>query len=99
MVDPAVVARWGGFVTENHTIVLTSENPGQLALAVALLNTSAVDQRYRRVSGTAAVSVTLLRKLDLPLPAVFREALRDADGDAEAAALAAYRVHAKMVEA
>jgi adenine-specific DNA-methyltransferase len=99
MVDPAVVARWGGFVTENHTIVLTSENPEQLALAVALLNTSAVDQRYRRVSGTAAVSVTLLRKLDLPLPAVFREALRDADGDAEAAALAAYRVHAKMVEA
>ncbi|MBE0705347.1 MAG: SAM-dependent methyltransferase, partial [Afipia sp.] len=99
MVDPAVVARWGGFVTENHTIVLTSENPEQLALAVALLNTSAVDQRYRRVSGTAAVSVTLLRKLDLPLPAAFRGALSDADGDAEAAALAAYRAHAKMVEA
>src|SRR5690606_31513640 len=99
MVDPAVVARWGGFVTENHTIVLTSEDPEQLALAVALLNTSAVDQRYRRVSGTAAVSVTLLRQLDLPSPEVFREAMLEADGDAEAAALAAYCVHAKMVEA
>ncbi|WP_246710489.1 HsdM family class I SAM-dependent methyltransferase [Martelella soudanensis] len=66
MVDPDVVARWGGFVTENHTIVLTSEDPDCLTLAVSLLNTIAVDQRYRRVSGTAAVSVTLLRQLDLP---------------------------------
>jgi adenine-specific DNA-methyltransferase len=44
MVDPAVVARWGGFVTENHTIVLTAGDPNRLALAVSLLNTGAVDQ-------------------------------------------------------
>lgn len=99
MVDPAVVSRWGGFVTENHTIVLTADDPARLALAVALLNTSAVDKRYRRVSGTAAVSVTLLRQLDLPLPAMFERALLEADGDAEAAALAAYGAQAKMVEA
>ena len=99
MVDPDVVARWGGFVTENHTIVLTSEDPDCLTLAVSLLNTSAVDQRYRRVSGTAAVSVTLLRQLDLPLPAAFRTALLDTDGDPEAAALSAYGAQAKLVEA
>ena len=99
MVDPDVVARWGGFVTENHTIVLTSEDPDCLTLAVSLLNTSAVDQRYRRVSGTAAVSVTLLRQLDLPLPAAFRTALLDTDGDSEAAALSAYGAQAKLVEA
>jgi adenine-specific DNA-methyltransferase len=99
MVDPSVVGRWGGFVTENHTIVLTSEDAEQLALAVALLNTSSVDQRYRRVSGTAAVSVTLLRQLDLPSPVVFKAALLEADGDAEVAALAAYRVNATMVDA
>lgn len=97
MVDPAVVERWGGFVTENHTIVLTGKDPDRLALAVALINTGAVDVRYRRVSGTASVSVTLLRQLDLPRPADFAAALVAADGDAEEAALAAYRVAAALV--
>jgi len=91
MVDPAVVEKWGGFVTENHTIVLTANDPEKLRTAITLLNTAAVDQRYRRVSGTASVSVTLLRQLDLPKPAAFASALVDAEGDAESAALAAYR--------
>jgi len=91
MVDPAVVEKWGGFVTENHTIVLTADHPEKLRTAVALLNTSAVDRRYRRVSGTAAVSVTLLRQLDLPEPSAFASALVDAGGDTEIAAKAAYR--------
>lgn len=90
MVAPDVVQTWGGFVTENHTIVLTSDNAAQLELAVTLLNTAAVDQRYRRVSGTAAVSVKLLRDLDLPMPDVFRSALSRNGGDAEAAAVEAY---------
>jgi adenine-specific DNA-methyltransferase len=90
MVDPSVVREWGGFVSENHTIVLTGEDDSKLALAVRLLNTAAVDQRYRRVSGTAAISVTLLRQLDLPSPSDFTAALANNDDDAEAAALAAY---------
>lgn len=91
MVDPSVKSKWGGFVSENHTIVLTADDPEMLDLAVKLLNTAAVDQRYRRVSGTAAVSVTLLRQLDLPSPAAFADALEEADGDCEAAASVAYR--------
>jgi adenine-specific DNA-methyltransferase len=91
MVHPTVVEKWGGFVTENHTIVLTADDPEKLRTAIALLNTAAVDQRYRRVSGTAAVSVTLLRQLDLPKPSAFASALADTDGDAELAALTAYR--------
>lgn len=98
MVDPVVSTRWGGFVSENHTIVLTGDNPEQLELAVKLLNTAAVDNRYRRVSGTAAVSVTLLRELDLPAPALFSAAL-DESGDAEVAALVAYRLLAEAVDA
>lgn len=98
MVDPDVVARWRGFVTENHTIVLTAEDPAKLELAVALLNTAAVDARYRRVSGTAAVSVTLLRQLDLPSPDTFAVALAAANGDAEAAAVLAYVRQAETVE-
>lgn len=91
MVDPTVVEKWGGFVTENHTIVLTADDPEKLRTVIALLNTATVDQRYRRVSGTAAVSVTLLRQLDLPKPSAYASALVDADGDTELAALTAYR--------
>lgn len=93
VVAPDVVETWGGFVTENHTIVLTSEDAEQLELAVAVLNTAAVDDRYRLVSGTAAVSVKLLRDLDLPKPDAFRSALSRHGGDAEAAAIEAYGVN------
>lgn len=99
MVDPAVFSKWGGFVSENHTIVLTGDDPDKFALAVRLLNTAAVDRRYRRVSGTATVSVTLLRQLDLPSPAAFAAALAGSDDDAEAAAAAAYRRVPERVDA
>lgn len=98
MIDPAVLAKWGGFVSENHTIVLTGEDPAKLELAVRLLNTAAVDRRYRRVSGTATVSVTLLRHLDLPMPDAFATALADAADDAEAAAAAAYQMQPEMAD-
>ena len=97
MVDPAVVDEWGGFVTENHTIVLTADVEESLALAVELLNTAAVDARYRRVSGTATVSVSLLRQLDLPRPEAFSAALEASCGDAEAAAEEAYLIPSKSV--
>jgi len=97
-VDPLVQRKWGGFVSENHTIVLTADDACKLDLAVRLLNTAAVDQRYRRVSGTAAVSVTLLRQLDLPTPAAFAAALAYTD-DAEAAATQAYRAQPVTVDA
>ncbi len=98
IVDPAVQAKWGGFVSENHTIVLTANDAAKLELAVRLLNTAAVDQRYRRVSGTAAVSVTLLRQLDLPRPAAFAAALSETE-DAEVSAIRAYSMHFETVEA
>lgn len=97
-VDPLVQAKWGGFVSENHTIVLTANDVDKLKLAVRLLNTAAVDQRYRRVSGTAAVSVTLLRQLDLPTPAAFAAALAETD-DAEVAAIQAYSAQPETVDA
>jgi adenine-specific DNA-methyltransferase len=98
MLDPSVQKKWGGFVSENHTIILTADDTDRLELAVRLLNTAAVDQRYRRVSGTAAVSVTLLRQLDLPTPEAFAAALAEAD-DAEAAAIHAYRAQPEAVDA
>lgn len=89
-VDLDSIAPWKGFVSENHTIVLSASDFANLDLLVSLLNTKAVDQRYRSVSGTATVSVTLLRELDLPSPHAFRMALQRT-GDIEEAAVIAYR--------
>ena len=40
-----------------------------------LLNSKAVDACYRQLSGTASISVTLLRRLDLPSPQALKAAL------------------------
>lgn len=81
----------GGFTTENHVIVLRPVTPeADLTLVYQLLNTVAVDDRYRRLSGTASISAKLLRRLDLPTPQAFRAALA-CDPDADHAAAEAYR--------
>ena len=98
VVDPAVQERWGGLVSENHTIALMADDDDRLELAVRLLNTAAVDERYRRVSGTAAVSVKLLRQLDLPSPQAFVDALAATD-NAETAAVLAYRKQHELLDA
>jgi adenine-specific DNA-methyltransferase len=73
---PAILKQYGGFVSENHTITITADDVASSNLIKLLLNSAAVDQRYRLVSGTASVSVNLLRELDLPAPAALRAAVR-----------------------
>lgn len=78
------------FTTENHTILIRPVRPdANLGLLCQLLNTGAVDQRYRRLSGTASVSAKLLARLDLPHPVAFARALA-VTGDPERAAELAY---------
>lgn len=59
-----------GFVSENHTILVIPKAGVQrtvpLKMLCRLLNSSAVDARYRRISGTVSVSVKALRSLPLP---------------------------------
>ena len=74
-VAPSVYTRWGGFISENHTIVLTGPNVKTLDIVCALLNSEAVDRRYRQLSGTASISVKLLRDLDLPTPESLAKAI------------------------
>jgi len=90
-VGPSVVATWRGFVSENHTITITGVSGELLAPLTLLLNSAAVDARYRQLSGTASVSVTLLRKLDLPKPASLIAAIKT-HGPCEAAVEEAYRL-------
>lgn len=59
-----------GFVSENHTLLILPR-PGatqkiSLKILCRLLNTEAVDSRFRRISGTVSVSVSALRVLPLP---------------------------------
>jgi len=92
-VAPSVVAKWRGFVSENHTITITDVSEALLAPLNLLLNSAAVDARYRQLSGTASVSVTLLRRLDLPTPSNLVAAVRK-HGLCETAVEEAYRISA-----
>jgi adenine-specific DNA-methyltransferase len=71
MIRHAGVIGGRGFVTENHTIVIVPDPAKRqqlpLRLVCRLLNTMAVDARFRRMSGSVSVSTKALR--DLPLPA------------------------------
>ncbi len=73
-IDPATVKKHGGVVSENHTIVITTAKAVMLKRVLTLLNSKPVDDRYRQLSGTASIAVTLLRTLDLPKPDVLARA-------------------------
>lgn len=92
LVPKEVIREYGGFVTENHTILVC---PGSAAVRLdilcALLSTDAVDQRLRRVSTGSHLSVTALRQLTLPPPNRFA-ALLEKFGDPEVAARFAYQM-------
>ena len=67
--------RWGGVVVENHVNVLRSVDecvvsPEALA---AVLNTKVMDELFRCLSGTVAVSASELHALPLPDVSVFHE--------------------------
>jgi adenine-specific DNA-methyltransferase len=79
----------GGFVSENHTILILP-NPEQkqaipLKMLCRLLNTEAVDARFRRISGSVSVSTKALRQLPLPEPDDVRAAFAAGRTDDEAA--------------
>jgi adenine-specific DNA-methyltransferase len=78
-VPQEVIDRFGGYVTENHTIVVQPEPLSEQKLSTELmrrlLSSSAVDEMYRKVSGTASVSTKLIRYLPLPNPDKLAEAM------------------------
>ena len=78
-----------GFVSENHTILVIPKadvvQTIPLRTLCKLLNSAAVDARYRRISGTVSVSVKALRSLPLPAASRVLEAFAAIQCDDEAA--------------
>jgi adenine-specific DNA-methyltransferase len=92
LVPAAVAKRYGGFVSENHTLIIRKKRPdADLSLVNKLLNTEAVDRHLRRLLTGANVSVASLRALELPSPKQFVDLLRKTK-DAEVAAMFAYQM-------
>jgi adenine-specific DNA-methyltransferase len=94
-----------GYVTENHTIIIIPDPAKRQQLPIRtvcrLLNTMAVDGRFRRMSGSVSVSTKALR--DLPLPAAahvrrFFKVGERSDNDSADAAYAASIARSKAVK-
>lgn len=83
-----------GYITENHTIIIVPDpaKRQQLPLRTVcrLLNTMAVDARFRRMSGSVSVSTKALRDLPLPAPADVRRFFKAGERSDDDAADAAY---------
>ena len=79
VVSDKIVARYGGFVGENHTVVLTSAadkpklTPEQMR---QLLTSVPIEQFFRCISGSANVSVFELSQLPLPNPDALAKKIR-----------------------
>lgn len=77
-IDEEFIAVHGGFVGENHTVVLertdpnASFSPGELA---ALISCDSIERYFRCISGSTNVSVFELNQLPLPDPRRLRHAI------------------------
>ena len=82
-----------GFITENHTIVIVPNPQKKRAVSLwvlcRLINTAAVDARFRRISGSVSVSTKAVNQLPLPAAAHVRK-LFVAGADYEQAAAVSY---------
>lgn len=77
-VPPVLLSEFGGYVGENHTVILEQVgdsaplSPAELA---ELLSTQTVDRYFRCISGATNVSAFELRQLALPQPHLVRAQL------------------------
>ncbi|MBB6187574.1 N-6 DNA methylase [Rhodanobacter sp. MP7CTX1] len=88
-VSPSVLATFGGFIGENHVVIVEQvvDNPELSPSKLAkLLSTHAIDRYFRCISGATNVSVFELNQLALPNPRDLKVALAKGNSMEEAAA-------------
>lgn len=76
-VPVSLVDRYGGFVGENHTVILEALDDCEFPpdLLVALLGSAPIDSYFRCISGATNVSVFELSQLPLPAPHLLQAGL------------------------
>jgi len=79
VIAPSIFDTHGGFVAENHVIVVFSnrEDAAEPEMMAKLLGSLEVDRRYRRVAGGSNISTLLLRGLALPRPEILAKAMAE----------------------
>lgn len=90
-VSPGVFDRFGGFIGENHVVIIeaTGNRPALPPTRLAkVLSSRLVDRYFRCISGATNVSAFELKQLALPDPRVLRAALDDGRSVDEAVRLA-----------
>ena len=67
-VPESFFAEWGAIVVENHVNVIWNQYPAKLSpkAIAAILNTAAVDEVFRCLSGSVSVSATEIHSIPLP---------------------------------
>jgi adenine-specific DNA-methyltransferase len=94
IINDELLSKYGAFISENHTIAITQMELApptvSIELLLKLINSEAVDARYRQISGTVSISTKLLRILPLPAPKKLKEAMA-MESDFESAVELAYR--------
>lgn len=86
-VSPGVFATYGGFIGENHVVIIEqmSDKPALPPTKLAkLLSTHAMDRNFRCISGATNVSAFELNQLALPDPQALKEAIANGDSMDEA---------------
>jgi adenine-specific DNA-methyltransferase len=78
VIPSAFVKKHGGYVGENHTVILEQRKGALLrpAEVVQLLASPVIDRYFRSISGSTNVSTFELGQLPLPDPAALRRSLR-----------------------
>lgn len=91
------VRKHGGFVCENHVIVLepTRDDAVPTKLMAALLNTLPVNRIFRSICGASNVAISELNELPLPDPRLFSSCDGRQSNLAEVVT-AAYQIHAPI---
>ena len=90
-VSPGVFETYGGFVGENHIVIIEAvcDKPTLPPTKLAkLLSAHAVDRYFRCISGSTNVSAFELNQLALPAPQALREGLANGGSMEEAVRLA-----------